>query len=105
MPALGIRCRGLIDDNNVEATERGFMLPKRFSDGAFDLVACRRLATMLLGYRETEPSRAVIVLPAKYGKPFVTATCRLFKHVSERGRIQKPVVFSKPVRGAAFQSW
>ena len=105
MPALGIRCRGLIDDDYVEAPERGFMLPKRFSDGAFDLVACRRLATMLLGYRETEPGRPVIVLPAKYGKPFVTAPCRLFKHVSERGRIQKAVVSSEPVRGAAFQSW
>ena len=64
MPACGVGCRGFIDDDNVEAAERILMLPKRFSDDTLDLVARRRLAAMLLGYREAEPGGPVIVLPA-----------------------------------------
>jgi hypothetical protein len=95
----------LIYNDNVEPRQQFLLLTKRLSNNSLDPVTCCRLATVLLGDCQTEPSNALIIAPAQHGKNFVAASGGFIKHAAESRRIKESVVFCEPVALAARQSW
>lgn len=55
------------------------MAPERFSDNAFDTVATRREAAMLLGYRKPQSRLSIIAGAKQHGEHFVPAAFGVFE--------------------------
>ena len=97
LPIRGIGRGRLVDHDDVETCQLRLVLPERFPDNALYSVPAGRLPAVLFRNCQAEPGDVLVVLPAKYRKPFVAATGRFFKHAAERRSIQEPVFFLEPV--------
>jgi len=73
LPVIGARGRRLIDHNDVQTCYCCLMLAKRLPNYTLNAISRRRLATVFLRDRQTEPGYAFFVLPAQHCKKFIPA--------------------------------
>ena len=101
--ARGCR-RGLIHDDNIDPRELALVVAKRLANDSLDAVARRGTPAMFLGYGQAEPGGFRCIWATEHGEKLVsTASCPL-EDPPEVGRVEKPVVFTKPVGRRACQS-
>ena len=77
------------------------MMSKRLSDNASYSVSLMCCTAIFLRYCEAKAYRALIVIPAQNGKPFVPAACCFFERPAVCRSVLQPFIFTKSVRRAA----
>jgi hypothetical protein len=76
----------LVENHDVEACKLLLVLPERFADGSLDPVPAGCVPAVLPRYSEPEACNVLVICPAQYGKPFITAAGCFFEYASESRR-------------------